>query len=56
MKLLGITGKSEVMNNFLIKYIINSGLQLEDAIKVYEKGWKLTYFDYNTKPRELVKI
>ena len=55
MKLLGITGKSEVMNNFLIKYIINSGLQLEDAIKVYEKGWKLTYFDYNTKPRELVK-
>ena len=56
MKLLSITGKSDIMNNFIIEYIINSGLQLEDAIKVYEKSWKLTYFEYNTKPREILKI
>ena len=55
MKLLSITGKSDIMNNFIIEYIINSGLQLEDAIKVYEKSWKLTYFEYNTKPREILK-
>lgn len=43
MKLLSIVGKKEEhMEKFIGTYLIDSGLQPEDALKVYEKGWKLS--------------
>lgn len=55
MKLLSITGKEENIDDFITKYLIDSGLQTENAIKVFEKGWKLTNFNYDTTSKELQK-
>ena len=53
MKLLSITGKEENIDDFIIKYLIDSGLQTENAIKVFEKGWKLTNFKYDSTSKDL---
>lgn len=55
MKLLSIVGKEENMNKIISKYLLDSGMQLEDALKVYEKGWKLSYFGYNTEVKDNLK-
>lgn len=55
MKLLSIVGKEENMEKFIGKYLIDSGLQPEDALKVYEKGWKLSCFSYDNTARETLK-
>ena len=55
MKLLSITGKEENIDIFIEKYLLDSGIQTEDAAKVFEKGWKLTNFKYDSKPKELLK-
>lgn len=55
MKLLSIVGKEENMEKFIGTYLIDSGLQPEDALKVYEKGWKLSCFSYDNTPRETLK-
>lgn len=55
MKLLSVVGKEENMEKFIGKYLINSGLQPEDALKVYEKGWKLSCFSYDNTARETLK-
>ena len=55
MKLLSITGKEENIDDFITKYLIDSGLQTENAIKVFEKGWKLTNFNYDITSKELQK-
>ena len=55
MKLLSIVGKESNMNNFISTYLLNSGLQPEDALKVFEKGWKLSCFDYDTVSRDAFK-
>ena len=55
MKLLSIVGKEEKMDKFIAMYLLDSGLQPEEAEKVYEKGWKLSSYSYNTKAREMLK-
>ena len=56
MKLLSITGKEENIDGFIAEYLLDSGMQTEDAVKVYEKGWKLKKFDYDSTAKELQKI
>lgn len=55
MKLLSITGKEENIDRFIVKYLLDSGLQTENAIKVFEKGWRLTNFKYDSTPKDLQK-
>ena len=55
MKLLSVVGKEENINSFIINYLLESGLQPENAIKVFEKGWNLSYFTYDNTARELQK-
>ena len=55
MNLLSIVGKGDNLNSFICKYLLKSGLQPEDALKVYEKGWKLSYYDFDTWPRDAKK-
>ncbi len=56
MKLLSVIGKEEEMNNFIAEYLLDSGLQPEDALKVYKKGWKLSCFSYDLTARDTIKI
>lgn len=56
MKLLGITGKNYNLDKFLANVLFKSDLQIEDVKKIYDKTWKLTYFDYNYKIKETLKI
>ncbi len=55
MKLLSITGKEENIDEFISEYLLDSGIQTEDAVKVFDKGWKLTNFKYDSTPKELLK-
>ncbi len=55
MKLLSITGREENIDMFIEDYLLDSGLQTEDAVKVFEKGWNLTNFKYDSTARELSK-
>lgn len=55
MKLLSITGKDTDLEKFLAKNIINLDIQIEDAKKVYKKGWKLEYFSYDYTVKEYIK-
>ena len=55
MKLLSITGKKENMDQFISDYLLDSGIQTENAVKVFEKGWKLTNFQYDSTAKELLK-
>lgn len=56
MKLLSITGKVENIDNIIINYLLQSGIQLENAIKVYEKSWNLKYFSYNADIKDKIKV
>ncbi len=55
MKLLSITGREENIDTFIVKYLLESGLQTENAVKVFEKGWKLTNFQYDATAKDLLK-
>lgn len=55
MKLLSITGKEENIDGFISEYLLDSGIQTEDAAKVFEKGWKLNNFKYDSTAKELQK-
>ena len=55
MKLLSITGKEENIDEFIAEYLLDSGIQTEDAAKVFEKGWKLKNFSYDSTAKELLK-
>lgn len=55
MKLLSITGKDTDLEKFLAKNIINLDIQIEDAKKVYKKGWELEYFSYDYTVKEYIK-
>ena len=55
MKLLSITGREELIDSFITKYLLESGMQTENAAKVFEKGWKLKNFEYDNQARELSK-
>lgn len=55
MKLLSITGKEENIDKFISDYLLDSGIQTENAVKVFEKGWNLKNFNYDSTPKELLK-
>lgn len=55
MKLLSITGKEENIDKFISDYLLDSGIQTENAVKVFEKGWKLTNFEYDSTAKDLLK-
>ena len=55
MKLLGIKGDSKILDEFLANVLFQSDVQIEDAKKIYNKGWKIEYFEYNYKIKETLK-
>ena len=55
VKLLGIKGNSKYLDKFLANVLFNSDVQIEDAKKIYNKGWKLEYFEYDYKIKETLK-
>lgn len=55
MKLLSITGKEENIDGFIAEYLLDSGIQTEDAVKVYEKSWQLSNFSYDSTAKDLLK-
>ena len=55
MKLLSITGKDTNLEEFLAKNLLNLDIQIEDAKKIYKKGWKLEYFNYDYTIKEYIK-
>ena len=55
VKLLGIKGNSKDLDRFLANVLFNSDIQIEDAKKIYNKGWKLEYFEYDYKIKETLK-
>lgn len=55
MKFLSVIGKEDDIDNFLARYILNSGIHPESPQKVFEKGWKISYFVPDTKPKDLLK-
>ena len=55
VKLLGIKGNSRDLDRFLANVLFNSDVQIEDAKKIYNKGWKLEYFEYDYKIKETLK-
>ena len=55
MKLLGIKGDSKILDEFLANCLFQSDVQIEDAKKIYNKGWKIEYFEYNYKIKEALK-
>ncbi len=55
MKFLSMTGKEENLDFIIANDLIGSGFQPENALKVLEKGWKLTYFSYDSRIKEYIK-
>lgn len=55
VKLLGIKGDSKNLDRFLANVLLKSDVQIEDAKKIYNKGWKLEYFEYDYKIKENLK-
>ncbi len=55
MKLLGINGDTSLLDGVLSNILFKSEIQIEDAKKIYNKGWKLEYFEYNYKIKESLK-
>lgn len=47
MKLLTITGPEKDLDRFLARNLLDSDIQMEDAKKIYNKGWKFEYYDYD---------
>ena len=55
VKLLGIKGNSNNLDRFLANVLFNSDIQIDVAKKIYNKGWKLEYFEYDYKIKEALK-
>lgn len=55
MKLLGINGNTSSLDGVLANILFQSEIQIEDAKKIYNKGWKLEYYEYNYKIKEALK-
>lgn len=55
MRFLSITGKAQKLDYIIANYILKSGIHLENAPKILEKGWKLTYFDYNSEIKDYIR-
>ncbi len=55
MKLLRITGPEKELDRFIARNLLNSDIQIEDAKKIYSKGWKLEYYSYDYTIKENLK-
>ena len=55
MKLLSITGRDSDLERFLARSLLKYNIQIEDAKKIYNKGWKLNYYEYDYKVKEALK-
>lgn len=55
MKFLSMTGNENILDFVIANDLIGNGFQPENALKVLEKGWKLTYFTYDTTIKEYIK-
>ena len=55
MKLLSITGSEKDLDKFIAKNLLDTDIQIEDAKKIYNKGWKLEYYDYNYQIKDNIK-
>lgn len=55
MKLLTITGSEKELDRFIARNLLNSDIQIEDAKKIYNKAWKLEYYDYDYTIKDHLK-
>lgn len=55
MKFLSMTGNENDLDFIIANDLMGSGFQPENALKVLEKGWKVTYFSYDSTIKEYVK-
>lgn len=55
MKFISITGDEKNLDSIIANELIGSGIQPENALKVLEKGWKLTYLTYDSSIKEYIK-
>ena len=55
MKLLSITGPEKDLDRFIAKNLLDSEIQIEDAKKLYNKGWKFEYYDYDYTIKDNMK-
>ena len=54
MKLISITGNGRDLDFIIANDLIGSGIQPENALKILEKGWKLTFFTYNSEVKNYI--
>ena len=55
MKLISITGPEKDLDRFIAKNLLDTDIQIEDAKKVYNKGWKFEYYGYDYTIKENIK-
>ena len=49
---LNIVGKEEVLDRFVAEYLLNSGMQPENAMQVFENSWHISPYTYDTRAKE----
>lgn len=52
MSMLSIVGKESELDRFTVEHLINSGLQPENAMQIFENGWKLSPYNYEGRAKE----
>jgi len=55
MKLVSISGKEEILDDFLAQNLIAKDVGIEDAKKIYGKSWKFEYCTYDYSVKEYLK-
>lgn len=55
VKLLGIKGDTLNLDKFIANVLLQSDVQIEDVKKIYEKAWKLEYYEYDYRIKENLK-
>lgn len=55
MKLVSISGKEEILDNFLAQDLLTKDVGIEDAKKIYGKSWKFEYCTYDYSVKEYLK-
>jgi V/A-type H+-transporting ATPase subunit I len=55
MRFLSLVGDKEKLDYVIANSLLKSGIQLESAAKVFEKGWKLSYFSYNSEIKDTLR-
>ena len=50
-----MTGNERELDFIIANDLIGSGFQPENTLKVLEKGWKVTYFSYDSTIKEYIK-